>query len=265
MGERFDGDTSDLFALQDEITRRIANTLGVELIAAEAARPTKNLDALDYILWARAVRNRSTSPDVLAEAISLFEHALALDPRSVDAQSLLAEALAARLLDFGSSTYDSDLQRAEGLTLKALAIAPRNPLAHLARGTVPRVQGHLEEAISEYQRVLAYNPNHVGALAAIGRCKIFIGPIEQGIPAQERAIRLSPRDPQIGLWYFRIGQAHLFQSHVDEALLWLERARRANPEIPFIRAHLAAAYSLHGDQERGRHPACRSAKTGWRG
>jgi TolB-like protein/class 3 adenylate cyclase len=248
--ERFDGDTSDLFALQDEITSRIANTLGVELIAAEAARPTENPDALDYILRGRAVRHRPNSPDVFAEAISLFEHALVLDPRSVEAQALLAGALADRMLDFGSSTYDSDLRRAEELSLKALARAPRDPLAHLVRGHVLRVQGQLEEAISEYETVLAFNPNQVGALAAIGRCKIFIGPIEEAIPAQERAIRLSPRDPQIGLWYFRIGQAHLFRSHVEEAVLWLDRARRANPEIPFIRAYLASAYALYGDSKQ---------------
>jgi len=52
--EQFDGDTSDLFALQDEITSRVANAVGVELIAAEAARPTQNPDALDYILRGRA-------------------------------------------------------------------------------------------------------------------------------------------------------------------------------------------------------------------
>ena len=54
--ERFNGDTSDLFALQDEITSRLANALGVELIAAEAARPTEHPDALDYILRGRAAR-----------------------------------------------------------------------------------------------------------------------------------------------------------------------------------------------------------------
>jgi TolB-like protein len=48
--ERFDRDTDDLFALQNEITSRIANALGVELVAAEAARPTEHPDALDYIL-----------------------------------------------------------------------------------------------------------------------------------------------------------------------------------------------------------------------
>src|SRR6516162_2956171 len=94
--ERFDGDTSDLFALQDEITGRIANALGVELIAAEAARKTNNPDALEYVLLGRAVLSKPRTPDTYREAINLFEHALALDPQSVEAQSRLANILAGR-------------------------------------------------------------------------------------------------------------------------------------------------------------------------
>jgi TolB-like protein/class 3 adenylate cyclase len=57
--ERFDGDTSDLFALQDEITSRIAVTLNLELIGAEAARPNHNPDALDCVLRARSARKKA--------------------------------------------------------------------------------------------------------------------------------------------------------------------------------------------------------------
>ena len=78
--ERFDADTSDLFALQDEITSRIANTLRVELIAAEVARPTQNPDALEYILRGRAACNKPRSRESIAEAIGWFEHALGARP-----------------------------------------------------------------------------------------------------------------------------------------------------------------------------------------
>jgi hypothetical protein len=61
--ERFDRDTDDLFVLQNEITSRIANALGVELIAAEAARPTEHPNALDYILRGRAVLFNLRTPD----------------------------------------------------------------------------------------------------------------------------------------------------------------------------------------------------------
>ena len=134
--------------------------------------------------------------------------------------------------------------------MRALAEAPRDPVAHSARAQVLRAQGRLDEAISEYQIALASDRNNVYALANIGRCRIFIGPIEDGISAQQQAIRLSPRDPNIGLWYFRIGQGRLLQSRLEEAILWLKKARVALPELAVYHAYLAAAYALHGEAEQ---------------
>src|SRR4029077_19876729 len=110
--ERFDRDTGDLFVLQNEITSRIANALNLELIAAEAARPTEHPDALDYILRGRAAQLRPESRHSYAEAISLFEHALSLDPRSVEAQTSLAGSLASRVLIGLSDSPAADLGRA---------------------------------------------------------------------------------------------------------------------------------------------------------
>ena len=97
--DRFDSDTVDLSSLQNEITSRIANALGVELIAAEAARLTEYPDALDLVLRGRAVLWQPGTHDSYMEAINLFEHALALDPESVEAQSRLANALVVRVLN----------------------------------------------------------------------------------------------------------------------------------------------------------------------
>jgi hypothetical protein len=63
-------------------------------------------------------------------------------------------------------------------------------------------------------------------------------------------IRLSPRDPNIGIMYDRIGCVHLLQSRIDQAILWSEKARSANPAHPQYRAHLASAYALKGETER---------------
>jgi tetratricopeptide (TPR) repeat protein len=90
----------------------------------------------------------------------------------------------------------------------------------------------------------------VGALAHIGRCKTFVGPIEEAIPLHEQAIRLSPRDPETGIWYGRIGDVHLLQSRIDEAILWLEKARSVNPKLPYVHLSLASAYALKGEAER---------------
>ena len=88
--ERLDRDLGDLFALQNEITGRIAIALNLELVAAEATRTTDNPDALDYILRGRAAAMKPPARDKYAEAVDLFERALELDPQSVAAQSYLA-------------------------------------------------------------------------------------------------------------------------------------------------------------------------------
>ena len=74
--------------------------------------------------------------------------------------------------------------------------------------------------------------------------------IEEAIPLMEQAIRLSPRDPNIALMYFRIGEVHLLKSHVDEAIPWLEKARSAMPTVPWHHSYLASAYALKGETER---------------
>src|SRR5207248_5855146 len=86
--ERFDRDAGDLFAVQNEITRRIAVALKLELIGAEAARPTANPDALDYILRGRNLYFwKPHSREMWTETIGFFERALALDPQSVEQEA----------------------------------------------------------------------------------------------------------------------------------------------------------------------------------
>jgi TolB-like protein/DNA-binding winged helix-turn-helix (wHTH) protein len=248
--QQFDGDVGDLFALQDDITRRIAIALGIELVGREAARPTQHPDALDYILRGTAALNKPPSRERRVEQISLFERALALDPLSVEAQARVAALLAGRVGDNMTDTAATDMARAEDLAGRALTASPRSHLAHYARGQVLRMQRRFAEAIPEYEAVLAFNRNFVFALYALGQCKLFTGSTEDTIPLVEQAIRASPRDPTLGNWYQLIGQVHLLQSRTEEAIIWFERARSAIPTHASIRAHLASAYALDGKTER---------------
>jgi TolB-like protein/DNA-binding winged helix-turn-helix (wHTH) protein len=248
--ERFDRGIGDLFALQNEITGRIAIALNLTLIASEAARPTEHPDALDHIFRGRAAIYKPASPQNFAEAIAEFEQALTLDPGSVEAQSRLAIALASRVLDDMSGGAKSDIERGNGLIEQALAAAPASPLAHFAKAQLLRAQHHCEAAIPEYETVLAANRNALSSIGNIGRCKIYLGLVDDGVALEEQAIRLSPRDPFLGIWYFRIGQARLLQSRIDEAIQWLEKAHNANSAYPFVPAWLAAAYGLKGDLPR---------------
>jgi tetratricopeptide (TPR) repeat protein len=175
---------------------------------------------------------------------------VALDPQSVEAQSRLAGSLAARVLDGESAAAAADIARAEGLVDQALTASPLSLLAHHAKGNVLRAQNRYQDAIPEYETVIASNRNAVGALAGIAQCKFYTGSIEEAIPLVEQAIRLSPRDPLIFFLYLQIGRAHLLQSRTDEAIGWLEKARSANAAHPSTRAMLASACALKGETER---------------
>jgi len=248
--ERFDRDTSDLFALQSEITGRIAAALTLELVSAEAIRPTDHPEVLDYIFQARAAFNKGPGRDTYAEAISLFERALALNARSVEALTGLGSALAGRVMLGFADSPAADLKRAEGLIAEALAISPRSPLTHYAKATWLKAQGRCEEAIPEYEMLIALNRNWVSVLANLGQCKILLGSMDEGIVLQEQVLRLSPRDPFNGNRYDMIGMAHLLESRTDEAIGWLEKGCNLSPRLSSPHAHLASAYALKGDLDR---------------
>jgi TolB-like protein/Flp pilus assembly protein TadD len=250
--ERFDHNSSDLFALQDEVTSKIAIALNLEMVGAEAARPAEHPDAVDYVLRGRAALYNygGSTPESFAEAIALFERALAIDPRSVEARAMLALTLTESILEQITDTATSDIARAEALIEEVVAITPRHHSVNFIKGQILRARHQYELAIPEFESAIALNRNWVQAIATLGLCKFFIGAIEEAIPAQEQAIRLSPRDPRLPNWYWRIGMVHLLQSRTDEAISWLERARNVNPRLAGPRGWLLSAYALKGDLGR---------------
>jgi len=250
--ERFDRDAGDLFALQNEITARIARALQAQLAIAEARRPTNNPDALDYILRGRAVLTRPISKKNSNEAAGLFEKALSLDPQSADAATWLAATLAFGVTDEFSDDPDKDLHRAERLVAQALAASPDSALAHYVKGQVLFAQSRCGEAIPEYERAISLDRSRAPAYARLGWCKFLTGSADEAIAYFEQAIHLSPHEPSIAAWFGRMGAIYLLQSHTDEAIASLEKANSENARLAFVHAYLAAAYALRGETERGR-------------
>jgi TolB-like protein/class 3 adenylate cyclase len=247
--ERFDHDNDNLFSLQDEVTSKIAVALNLEIIGAEASRTAEDPDAFDYVLRGRAAAYsyRGLTPESIAEAIGWFERALTVDAGSIEARAWLALVLADSLLEQLTDTPATNIARAEVLLEEVLTLSPRHRSVNFIKGQILRAHHRYEPAIPEYEAAIAHNRNWIQAIAALGLCKFFSGAIEEAIPAQEQAIRLSPRDPRVPNWYWRIGMVHLLHSRTAEAIAWFERARMANSRLAGPRAWLASAYALSGD------------------
>ncbi|HUC69850.1 MAG TPA: tetratricopeptide repeat protein [Stellaceae bacterium] len=260
--ERFDRDLGDLFALQNEITARVARALQSQLAIAEAARPIAHPDALDFILRGRAEITKPISRETYDEAVRDFETALALDPSSADAQAWLAAVLVVRELDELSDFPDLDLHRAEQLDQRALAAAPNSAIAHYVKGQVLRAQSRCSEAIPEYETAIALDRSRAPAYAHVGWCKFLSGSMDGAVPYIEQAIHLSPHEPGIAAWYGRIGVMQLLQGNVADALSSLERARSENARLPFVHAYLAAAYATKGDAKRAAEELAEAQRLG---
>ena len=127
-------------------------------------------------------------------------------------------ALAGRVLDGISTTEAADIARAEDLLGQAFAISADTAYAHFVKGQVLRAQRRYADAIPEFETAIALDRNSAASFANLGRWKLFTGSLAEAIPLVEQAIRLSPRDAGLGVWYLLIGTTHLLQSHADEAI-----------------------------------------------
>ena len=206
--DRFEGERSKLGALQVEAVSRLANSLGAELVKAEALRATrerpKNPDAVDLAMRGTAIMNGTETLAGVNEAIGLFERALSLDANNVQALLGLSWALSDRAGNFADDNEADHLARAEQAVDAALAIQPDNSLAHSTKSGVYFGKHQWGPPIAEAKKAIADDRNNAGASALLGQYKMFLGHAEDGFVDEETALRLSPRDPGVTWWQYFI-------------------------------------------------------------
>jgi len=254
--ERFDTDCASLAEAQDVITGRLARTFDLQLVAAADRRIDRdrvaNPDAQALILRGRACFIRPSSLQTREEAQRAFEQALTIDPQSIDAKVYLASSLVANLLDGWSRSLRHDQARAQELLLEALEQDSNLANAHFAMGILRRSQGALIDAQIEFERAIGLDRNHGLAAYQLGIVLAFRGQPEAAIPYIEKAIRLSPHDPNLAVHLAALGGCQLLLGHIDQATDLLRRARAANPRYWYIHFWLAGALGFKGDLDEAR-------------
>ncbi|WP_165982255.1 winged helix-turn-helix domain-containing tetratricopeptide repeat protein [Dankookia rubra] len=239
-GDRYDREMGDIFALQDEVTRTIAATLGVTMQAAALQRALVKkpveLDAYDCLLRARRY-TWMLSAEAHAEARELLERAVELDPLSSDAHALLANVYLGEHR-FAMNPRPNPIGRALVHALAATQLDPQNAYARCWLAIVHFFRGENDRFEVEARRALELNPNDPETLADIGHYLAFMGEFERGATLSERARRLNPLHP--GWYFFSFARLHYSQRRYAEASADLQRTGLPH----FYWTHLLSAAAL---------------------
>jgi len=259
--DQFDAARADLLQMQDDIVVRLAYTLGLELIKADAQKSARSInpDAEDLALRCSAAVNKAGFIGEEADAgYRLCQQALDIDPNNIDALTMLPIKFYAAVLLHSSADPQADLKRADELASRALAVDPNYWSAHSVKGQVLRAEGRTNDAIVEFERAIALDPNSVDAVANLGFAYVDLGQYKKAIELFDKAIRLSPYDPGLFFWYWSKSVAHLRLQQNDQAIEWARRAIAINPNFLPGTGHttphgvLAAALALTGHEAEAR-------------
>lgn len=238
--DRFDRDMEDIFAVQDEVTRTIAATLGVKIQDAALERALRKgpaeLDAYDCVLRARRY-TATLGVDSHAEARDLLEKAVALDPANADAHALLANVYLAEHR-FDANPRPDPIGRALAMEETATRLDPQNAYARCWLAIVHFFRGENDKFETEAKRALDLNPSDPETLADIGHFLAFMGEFERGAALSQRARALNPLHPG---WYF-FSAARLHYDRSDYVSVLAEIQRIGMPE--FYWTHLLRAAAL---------------------
>lgn len=248
-GDRFEIPFSEVEKLEDTIAGRIATSLGVNLVQAEGRRAEHAVvpDALELRMRATGVFLRAITPQTAMTARQLLEEAVKLDPDSAEAWARLAQITASDYLSHWNNAGPAELEQAEDSARRALQLDPNLALAHFANGFVQRAHGQHQAALEAFSRAINLDPNFALAYAHKADQFMYLGHPEEVRPVIEQAIRLSPRDPSLGIFYWFLGRAAFFMGEYDKAIPWLRQSVDIRPTLWYNRLYLASADALVGD------------------
>jgi adenylate cyclase len=263
--DRFEEDMADVFKLQDQVVARLANMLGSELVKAEAEKSTHsgNPDAIDLTMRGWAILNQlqlSTDKDSLAKALGLFEQALKLDPNNVDA--LVGAALTERndYIFSGLDEKPGQISKIEELLANAIRIDPTNARAYVVRGMIYRVTKRTKAAAEAAQNAVRVNPNYAAAYAQLSQNEVTPAEHPLAIANIDQAMKLSPRDPEMGRWLWIKGKTFNYMGRYQDAIREEQAALDGGYTTWSVYLHLAVAYAFLGRQSEAEAAVAQARK-----
>ena len=242
--DRFDGPLKDIFDLQDDITVRVVGAIAPKLEDAEIVRamrkPTESLDGYDYYLRARSHFHKAGKNDI-SEALRLFLKAVELDHNFSSAYGMAAWCYARRKLNGWADEGSSETLEAARLSERAVECGKDDAVALASSGiAIGYMFADFERAVSLMDRAQKLNSNLAMAWHLSGWIRCFLGQQDVAVEHLERAVRLSPLDPQRPGMQAAIAAAHFAAGRFDIASS-LAKSAMLEQSNNFIAALVAAA------------------------
>ena len=246
--DTFDRKLTDVFAVESEIARAVADTLQAKLSGAEqsaiAARPTENSEAHELYLRGRYFFGKRGA-DNLKRAIDYFNQAIAKDPNYAPAYAGIADSYAILSESPHESRADA-LNKARVAAEKALALDNKLAEAHVSRGLLFVEDLNLKAAEQEYQRAIELNPNYAFAHYLFGFDVLTpLGDFDHAISEMNRAVEL---DPFSGIINANLGWCYLCARRYPEAVAQFRKAAELDPNSSM--PALGLAHELSGQREQ---------------
>ena len=246
--DTYDRKLTDIFAVESEIAKTIADTLQAKLSGAEkiaiSKTPTANPEAYELYLKGRFFWNKRTGAD-LRKAIGYFNQAIEKDPNYALAYSGLADSYAL-LSVFGVASPQNSIPQARAAAKKALELDDTLAEAHTSLG---RILGpydfEFDRSIAEFERAIRLDPNYAmahhwlswGPLTALAR-------VDRAIAEGKRAVELDPlsliNNADLG------GNVYLNARRYDEAMAQLRKTLEIDPRFYLTHYYLGQAFQLKG-------------------
>jgi adenylate cyclase len=253
--ERYDRDLTDIFEVQDDVTRRIVDALKVTLSPAENARltagGTSSTDAYDYVLRGRELLlGKTKNRETFEQATKFFMRALEIDPNYPKAYAALSLAYNLDYQNRWSDDPDSSLPLAKRYAEQAIEKDPNEPFARLVASWAAIFDKNLDRATSEVNTALRLNPNFALAYSNLGSIHNYSGRPLEAIPVLERAMLLDPAFNGQNLHF--LGIAHLLAGKYETAAALLRERILKVPGTDFSRVFLASALGYLGEVDEAR-------------
>jgi adenylate cyclase len=255
--ERYDRPTTEIFAVQDELTRAIAGSLVANMSHEDLERakrkPPASLSAYELFLRGREQFLMQT-PEGTKRAIELFEQALAVDPTYADAMGALAQAYSSGFtVHRGPLRGQAAIDHAYETAQRALALDPTSVYATRALSVVYLFTHRVDEAVAVLEQSLKSNPSDDTVLSRLGDVYTYAGQPERGIGLLRQVYQLNPRYPGVDHAY--IGRGLLLLNRHEEAIAELKTCALLEPTFRPCHEVAAVAYAEMGRLDEARTEA----------